>query len=78
MNEAAQYIITQSIHESQKIVEETNDFVTFSLKVHPTVELIQMILGWGSEVKVINPLDLKNKIIEVNKNVIANYKSPDS
>ena len=71
--ETAQYIITQPIHESQKILEETDDFVTFWFKVHPTVELIQVILGWGNEVKVIKPLDLKNNIIEVNKNVLSKY-----
>jgi len=71
--EAAQYFVTQPIHESQKILEENGETVTFSLKVHPTVELIQIILGWGSEVRVVEPSTLKDKIIEVAEQIISNY-----
>lgn len=60
--EAAQYIITQPIHDSQQLIRETDESVTFSLKVHPTVEFFQMILGWGSEVKIVEPISLQNKI----------------
>ncbi len=65
--EIAQYFITQPIHESQKVLEENNDSITFSIKVHPTAEMIQLILGWGSYVKVISPkslqLDIKDKLL---------------
>lgn len=72
--EVAQYIITQPIHESQKIVEDADDSVTFSLKVHPTVELIQVILGWGSEVRVISPKSLQFQIKETLLTNLKNYK----
>jgi predicted DNA-binding transcriptional regulator YafY len=62
--ETAQYILTQPIHESQITIEEKDDSVTFSLKVHPTVELIQVILGWGDSVKVLEPEFLRNRIVE--------------
>lgn len=61
---AAHYILTQPIHESQKVVEESDDSVTFSLKVHPTVEFVKLILGWSKEVKVLKPLSLVGKIKE--------------
>lgn len=71
--ETAQYIITQPIHESQQMIGETKDSITFSLKVHPTVELLQMILGWGHEVKVISPVSVKNEILKVISLIAANY-----
>jgi len=61
--DAGQYLITQPIHESQQIVSETNEKITFSFKVHPTVEMIQLILGRGSDVKVIEPQSLQDEII---------------
>ena len=57
-----QYVITQPIHESQEIIEETDEHVTISLQVIPTYELVSMILGWGAEVKVLEPKSLKERI----------------
>ena len=62
-----QYVITQPIHESQEIVEETDSHVVISLHIIPTFELVSMILGWGAEVEVMEPEFLKermNRIIE--------------
>lgn len=72
--ETAQYIITQPIHESQEIIRETDKSTTFSLKVHPTVEFIQLLLGWGSEVKVKSPQALENQIIQIIKVLSDIYK----
>ena len=57
-----QYVITQPIHESQEIVEETDEHVTISLQVIPTYELVSMILGWGSEVEVVEPEGLRARV----------------
>jgi predicted DNA-binding transcriptional regulator YafY len=48
--------------------------VTFSLQVHPTVELIRIILGWGSEVLVVGPETLKLKIYQAVQQVTDIYK----
>ena len=71
--ETAQYIITQPIHESQKMIGETEDSVTFSLKVHPTVELVQIILGWGSAIRVIMPDNLKEEIRNILRENLDRY-----
>jgi predicted DNA-binding transcriptional regulator YafY len=60
--DVAQYIVTQPIHESQQLLRETKDSLVFCLKVHPTVELIQLILGWGEYVKVLEPPELVSEI----------------
>lgn len=58
----AQYLITQPIHESQKIVKETKDKVIFSFEVHPTYEFISLIMGYRDEVKILAPGWLKESI----------------
>ena len=67
-----QYVITQPIHESQEIVEETDSHVIISLHIIPTFELVSMILGWGAEVEVIKPGSLRERvkgIVEEMKNL---------
>jgi len=59
-----QYVITQPIHESQEIVEETDTYVIISLHVIPTYELVSMILAWGAEVEVVKPEGLRERIIK--------------
>lgn len=55
----AQYMITQPWHESQNIEEEKEDSIVFSFRVHPTYELISLILGVGRDVKVLAPDSLR-------------------
>ena len=67
-----QYVITQPIHESQEIVEETDKHVIISLHIIPTFELVSLILGWGAEVEVIKPGSLRERvkgIVEEMKNL---------
>ena len=67
-----QYVITQPIHESQEIVEETDSYVIISLHIIPTFELVSLILGWGAEVEVIKPGSLRERvkgIVEEMKNL---------
>lgn len=72
--ESAQYFITQPIHESQIVLDESEDSVTFSIRVHPTAELIQLILGWGREVEVMEPADLRDTILDVSREVVRKYE----
>jgi len=61
----SKYVITQPIHESQEIVEETETHVLVSLFVSPTYELISRILGWGTEVEVVEPEGLRERVISI-------------
>jgi predicted DNA-binding transcriptional regulator YafY len=50
------------LHHSQKIVLQDEQQVTISLEVFITQELVMKILSYGSEVKVIAPTQLAEKI----------------
>jgi predicted DNA-binding transcriptional regulator YafY len=58
----APYILTQPMHESQKVVQKTDEYTIISLNVHPSPELEIIILGWHSEVEVLEPLQLREQI----------------
>ena len=70
----SKYVITQPIHESQEIIEETDDHVLVSLFVSPNYELVSKILGWGAEVEVVKPEGLRKRIINDLKKAGKNYK----
>ena len=56
-----------------EIISQSQDEITARIKVYNTVELKTLILGFGSGIQVISPLDLKNEIIEELKNSLKNY-----
>ncbi|MFO8146888.1 MAG: WYL domain-containing protein [Gillisia sp.] len=69
----ANYILTQPLHPSQKVLEETKEHVSISLEVHPSPELEIKILGWGEDVEVLEPEELRNLIFDKTK-IISNKK----
>jgi predicted DNA-binding transcriptional regulator YafY len=69
----AQYLVTQPLHESQFIDEEDDEKIVFAYHVHPTYELISLILGMGSEVRVLEPASLVDKIKKQLKEAISRY-----
>lgn len=58
------YIKSYPIHESQKILIDSNDELKISLHLHETYDLIMELLSYGPNVRVIKPQSLKNKIQE--------------
>jgi len=68
-----QYLDSQPIHESQKI-EKTDFGGIVSLYVILTFELEQMLMGFGHEVKVLQPAGLISKMMERHQQAIENYK----
>lgn len=69
----AQYIITQPWHESQNIEEEGEEDIIFSFRVHPTYEFIQLILSFGKDIKVLEPLSLQRTIKAELERMISLY-----
>lgn len=61
------YIKTFPLHESQRIVEETENTVELEIFIHTTNDILMELLKYGSNVKVLSPISLQNKI----KNSIA-------
>jgi len=68
-----QYLATQPIHYTQNI-EKTADGGIVSLRVIVTFELEQLLLGFGNEVKVLQPNSLIESLIKKHTNAINNYK----
>ena len=56
------YIKTQKIHPTQKIVLENDDEVRVSIKVNPTFELVEKLLSFGANAKVLEPLELRDRV----------------
>jgi proteasome accessory factor B len=56
------YIKTFPLHESQRIVEETEDTVVLEIYIHTTNDIQMELLKYGSDVKVLAPISLQNEI----------------
>mgnify|MGYP000235736180 CR=1 FL=1 len=68
------YVLSKPLHKSQKNIEQTNDKLIIELEVYVTHELIQMILAYGEQVKVLEPDTLKKKVTAILKESLKNYK----
>jgi proteasome accessory factor B len=56
------YIKTFPLHESQRIIEETEDSVILEIFIHTTNDIKMELLKYGSDVKVLSPISLQNEI----------------
>jgi predicted DNA-binding transcriptional regulator YafY len=68
-----QYLESQPIHASQKIQPISNGY-TVTLQVMVTYELIQLLVGFGPEVQVIQPAYLIDHLKERHAKALAQYK----
>lgn len=59
--------------ENQEITDK-DDFVIMKMKVKLSYEFIAWVMGWGKEVEVIKPSELKKEILQRAKDIIAVYK----
>lgn len=63
-NKQGNYIKTFPLHESQRIVEETEDTVILEICIHTTNDIVMELLKYGSNVKVLEPKILVAKMKE--------------
>lgn len=68
------YLNSQPIHPSQKIIDENEDTITFSLTINSSPELEMIILSRGPEVEVLEPVELRNGISKRVKEMEALYR----
>ena len=61
-NKQGNYIKTFPLHESQRIVEETEDSVILEIFIHTTNDIKMELLKYGNDVKVLFPISLQNEI----------------
>lgn len=67
------YLETTPVHPSQRIAAMPNGLFELRLRVQLTFELIQMILGYGAEIQVIQPEELRNQIQANLRETLAKY-----
>jgi len=58
----AQYLITRPWHDSQNIVEDNDEQVVFSFKVHPTYEFRSLVLSLGKDGNILEPASLREEM----------------
>ena len=68
------YIKTKPLHGSQKVKGYETDFTIIELNLQLNYELEAMILSYGEKLEVLEPKDLKDKIIERIDKVSKKYK----
>jgi predicted DNA-binding transcriptional regulator YafY len=67
------YIKTKPLHGSQKIKQETSEFVIIQLEVHLNYELESLILSRGEAIEVLEPGELREKIKTRIKQLLNKY-----
>lgn len=61
-------------HPSQVLERQKDGSVVMTLRVMDTVELCSWILGWGGQVEVLEPHELREAIIETAETVLGIYR----
>ncbi|MFZ9847061.1 MAG: helix-turn-helix transcriptional regulator [Flavobacteriales bacterium] len=67
----AAYIKSQSLHITQKTIEDIENKLVVELKVTITHELIEKLLSFGASVKVLAPKSLQKIIVDKHKQAIS-------
>ena len=68
------YLLTKPLHASQTLIDEKDNGSILLLKVVPNFELEQMLLMFGERVKVLEPIELQEKILKRLNSAILLYK----
>lgn len=69
----SKYLLSQPLHHSQVLEEEKEGVFTFAYYLLLTYELRMQLLGFGSDVKVIEPQELIEEIKSVTRDVFQQY-----
>jgi predicted DNA-binding transcriptional regulator YafY len=69
----ANYLLTKPMHKSQQIIKEESDTITFTITVIINNELIALLLSYGSDITITQPIHLKNTIANIVENTAIKY-----
>ena len=75
INHRRQYLRSLPLHESQREVEQHDDYSIFELRVMPTYDFIQQILTMSSEVEVLSPEHVRAEVIRWVQEIASMYES---
>lgn len=68
------YIKSFPLHESQHILEENGETVLLAIHIHTTNDIVMELLKYGSNVKVIEPISLRNEMKDRISEMIKKYE----
>lgn len=71
---SAPYLITKPIHASQHIIRKERGVVTFSLHVVINYELVRELLGFGADIVVLEPPELREHLVSIARQTVAKYE----
>jgi len=69
----AKYFKSVPLHHSQQVEAETKDEVIFSYFLAPNRELQRLILGYGSQVRVLEPKEFAEQVAQEVKEMLKKY-----
>lgn len=73
-SEQAPYIVTKPIHQSQTIIEETDEGLKIGLRLIPNYEFYSTILSFGGAIKILGPEFIQDEIYKKLMNACRNYE----
>lgn len=68
------YLVSQPLHETQRLLSKTDDCFTFSLDLVPTYDFIAELLSLGNQVKVLVPAELSQKLKDTYQSALRQYE----
>lgn len=68
----APYIKTQHLHHTQKTIRDDEKGLVITLKLIQNPELVQLLLNYGADVRVLKPRSLNNEIRKVMQRALKN------
>ena len=68
------YLRDLPMHHSQRVINTTDDYTDFELKLRPTNDFKAHLLSRGQWLEVLDPQSLAEEIIEWHQNAINRYK----
>ena len=69
----AQYLISRPWHDSQNILEENEEQVVFSFRVHPTYEFRSLVLSLGKDGAIVEPVSLREEMKQELEYMLKHY-----
>ena len=71
----APFIKERGWHPTQKIVSRADGSIQFEMEVSITHEVVQWVLGFGPEAKVLEPMELRKQLLDRARSLELMYKS---
>ncbi len=70
---ATDYLKSQPIHETQKIIEESDQGMLVEIRILPSYEFYSHIMSWGGQIQILEPKKIREKMQEWMKNGLEAY-----